>query len=347
MDQAHRQGEHPQIGQSVAFLETLEHASRAARLDKPVLVIGERGSGKELIAERLHFLSPRWDQAFVRLNCATLSEGLLETELFGHEAGAFTGANRRHAGRFERADGGSLFLDELATISQRMQEQLLRAVEYGEFERVGGDESLQADVRIIAATNADLPAMARQGDFRPDLLDRLAFDVIRVPPLRERRDDILPLADHFAIGITRELERPFFAGFSEDAREALLEYSWPGNVRELKNAVERSVYRQADPESAVEEIALHPFGSPWRQAVDEPPATARTAEPGKDPAPPAMTSPLPHDLDSHLDDLERHCLDQALKRCRFNQRATAERLGLSYDQLRARLRKHDIRVRPD
>lgn len=337
-------GHSPQlIGQSAAFLETLEHASRAARLDKPVLVIGERGSGKELVAARLHYLSPRWDQAYVRLNCATLSEGLLETELFGHEAGAFTGATRRHAGRFERADGGSLFLDELATISQRMQEQLLRAVEYGEFERVGGDQTLQADVRVIAATNADLPAMARRGDFRPDLLDRLAFDVVRVPPLRERREDILPLAEHFAMGMTRELDRPYFPGFSEAAAKAMLEHDWPGNVRELKNAVERSVYRSEDPDSPVDRLVLHPFGSPWRRPDKEPepePAPP-TADQAADPSHSA-DGPLPRDLDASVNEIERRWLTRALNECRYSQRATAARLGLSYDQLRARLRKHDI-----
>ncbi len=329
------------LGESRVFLETLEHASRAARLDKPVLVIGERGSGKELIAERLHFLSARWDGPLLRLNCATLSESLLETELFGHEAGAFTGANRRHAGRFERADGGTLFLDELATISQRMQEQLLRAVEYGEFERVGGSEMQQADVRVIAATNADLPAMARRGEFRPDLLDRLAFDVIRVPPLRERPEDIPLLAEHFAMGMTRELGRPFFPGFAQSAREALLAHRWPGNVRELKNAVERSLYRHPDPEEPVEEIVLHPFGSPWGEAGTisdanpEPPTAApRDAE---------HPTTLPDNLDQALAEQEREWIRQALSACQGSQAAAARRLGLSYDQLRARLRKHDIR----
>lgn len=332
------------IGQSATFLETLEHASRAAALDKPVLVIGERGSGKELIAARLHYLSPRWDEAYIRLNCATLSEGLLETELFGHEAGAFTGATRQHAGRFERADGGTLFLDELATISQRMQEQLLRAVEYGEFERVGGDRTLQADVRVIAATNADLPALARRGDFRPDLLDRLAFDVIQVPPLRERRDDILPLAEHFAMGMTRELKRPFFPGFTESAIEAMRNHDWPGNVRELKNAVERSVYRNAAPEEPVAELVLHPFGSPWRQTeTGEEPAIAPGTE--KPPSSARTPKPVPSDLDAAVADMERSWLEQGLAECRYSQRATAKRLGLSYDQLRARLKKHGIEPR--
>ena len=161
------------VGESPPFLEMMEHVSRAAGLDKPVLVIGERGTGKELIASRLHYLSRRWDQPLVKVNCAALTESLLESELFGHEAGAFTGATRRHVGRFERAEGGTLLLDELATVPVRMQEKILRVVEYGEFERVCGSETLRADVRVVGATNQDLPRLAREGSFRADLLDRL------------------------------------------------------------------------------------------------------------------------------------------------------------------------------
>jgi len=337
------------LGESAAFLEMLEHASRAAELNKPVLVIGERGSGKELVAERLHFLSQRWDGPLVRLNCATLNESLLETELFGHESGAFTGANRQHPGRFERADGGTLFLDELATISQRMQEQLLRAVEYGEFERVGGSETLRADVRVVAATNADLPAMARDGRFRPDLLDRLAFDVIQVPPLRQRRQDILPLAEHFAIGIIQELGRPFFPGFSEQAAQRLTGHDWPGNIRELKNAVERSVYRESDPEAPIGDIALNPFTDSLHQAGPSPATAANTErntpdKPGENSRQsPGLPDGIPGDLDAALAELEQHWLKQALEGSNFRQTEAAKCLGLSYDQLRTRLRKYDLR----
>src|ERR1700754_284155 len=160
------------IGQSGPFLDALERASRAAALDRPVLVIGERGTGKELVAERLHRLSPRWDQALIIMNCAALPETLIEAELFGHEAGAFTGASRARAGRFEEADGGTLFLDELGTLSMAAQERLLRAVEYGELTRIGSSRPLKVDVRIIGATNDDLPRAAEEGRFRADLLDR-------------------------------------------------------------------------------------------------------------------------------------------------------------------------------
>ena len=166
------------IGEAPAFLQVLEDVSRVASLAKPVLVVGERGTGKELIASRLHYLSERWEANYQKLNCAAISETLLESELFGHEAGSFTGASRAHQGRFERANGGTLFLDELATTSMRVQEKLLRVIEYGEFERLGGQKTITVNVRLVAATNVDLPTLAKQGKFRHDLLDRLAFDVI-------------------------------------------------------------------------------------------------------------------------------------------------------------------------
>jgi psp operon transcriptional activator len=189
------------LGQANSFLEVLEQISQIAPLNKPVLVIGERGTGKELIAARLHFLSQRWEQNYVKLNCAALSESLLESELFGYEAGAFTGASKRREGRFEYADQGTLFLDELANTSALVQEKLLRVIEYGEFERVGGTRTVKVDVRLIAATNEDLPTLSEQGEFRADLLDRLAFDVITIPPLRHRQEDIMLLAENFAINM--------------------------------------------------------------------------------------------------------------------------------------------------
>ncbi|MBL8707700.1 MAG: sigma 54-interacting transcriptional regulator, partial [Rhodospirillaceae bacterium] len=182
------------LGEAPAFQALLDHVSAAAPLDRPVLVIGERGTGKELIAARLHYLSRRWDRPFIKVNCAALAPDLLESELFGHEAGAFTGATRRHLGRFERAHGGTLFLDEIANASLRVQEQILRVVEYGEFERVGSGETRAVDVRLIGATNIDLPAAVADGRFRADLLDRLAFDVLTLPPLRARPEDIALLA---------------------------------------------------------------------------------------------------------------------------------------------------------
>src|SRR3954469_20799145 len=182
------------VGQASVFLDAVERASRAAALRRPVLVVGERGTGKELVAERLHRLSPRWGEPLVTMNCAALPETLIEAELFGHEAGSFTGATKSRIGRFEEADGGTLFLDELATLSMGAQERLLRAVEYGEVTRIGASKPLRVDVRIVAATNEHLPRLAEEGSFRADLLDRLSFEVITLPPLRVRDGDIPVLA---------------------------------------------------------------------------------------------------------------------------------------------------------
>ena len=182
------------IGEAPAFLDALSHTSLLAEIDRPVLVLGERGSGKELLASRLHYLSTRWEGPLIKVNCAAMNEQLLESELFGHEAGAFTGATRKHHGRFERATDGTLFLDEIASASLRVQEKLLRVIEYGEFERVGGTTTLHSNARIVAAANMDLRKRAEEGTFRADLLDRLAFDVVVAPPLRQRREDIPLLA---------------------------------------------------------------------------------------------------------------------------------------------------------
>src|SRR5476651_976544 len=242
------------LGQANNFLEMLEQVSRLARLTKPVLIIGERGTGKELIARRLHYLSPRWQNPFISLNCAALNENLLDSELFGHEAGAFTGAQKRHQGRFERADGGTLFLDELATAPMMVQEKLLRVIEYGELERVGGSRSLLVNVRLVCATHADLPQLAKTGRFRADLLDSLAFDVVALPPLRRRQQDIMLMAEHFAIQMCREIGLPLFPGFTPRARQTLLDHGWPGNIRELKNVVERSIYRHDSSERPLDDI---------------------------------------------------------------------------------------------
>ncbi|MGY0791141.1 phage shock protein operon transcriptional activator [Azospirillum argentinense] len=325
------------LGESPAFHAVLAHVSRVAPLERPLLVIGERGTGKELIAARLHYLSRRWDRPFVKVNCATLTESLLDSELFGHEAGAFTGAIRRQIGRVEQADGGTLFLDEIATASAAVQEKLLRAVEYGEIERVGG-RTQTVDVRVIGATNADLPALAETGRFRADLLDRLAFDVVTLPPLRARREDIPVLAEHFALGMVRELERALFPGFAPRALEQLLDHGWPGNVRELRNAVERSV-AASDPEGLVEEILLDPFASAWRPAAPTAPAPSPVAEE----APPVAAE----DFQEQVRRFESGLLETALERNRFNQRQTAEALGLGYHQLRGLLKKHGLIGKPE
>ncbi|WP_020410778.1 phage shock protein operon transcriptional activator [Hahella ganghwensis] len=343
--EVHRQ---PLIGSSESLHLVLEQVSQVAPLNRPVLVIGERGTGKELIAERLHFLSGRWDQPYLQVNCAAMNENLLESELFGHEAGAFTGANRTRAGLFERADGGTLFLDELATASLPIQEKLLRIIEYGRFERLGGNKTLQVDVRLVAATNADLPRLATENQFRSDLLDRLAFDVINLPPLRYRMEDIPELADHFALKMCRELGYDWFAGFTFQAMNTLISHQWPGNIRELKNVVERSVYRHHTPEDPVDQIILDPFVSPWSSAATTVAKSSALPEPESTPLDPkqSTTSPplsppevLTKGLRGTLADLEQQLIKKALKDHQFNQKRTASALGLTYHQLRAALRK--------
>ena len=246
------------IGQSLAFLDAVERASRAAPFNRPVLVIGERGTGKELIAERLHHLSSRWAGPLIIMNCAALPENLIETELFGHEAGSFTGAAKTRHGRFEEADGGTLFLDELGTLSMPAQDRLLRAIEYGEITRIGASKPISVDVRIVAATNENLPSLVEQGRFRADLLDRLSFEVITLPPLRARHGDIPVLAEHFGRRMAVELDWPNWPGFSSRATAELEAYHWPGNVREIRNVVERAVYRHEDPERPIDQIQFDP-----------------------------------------------------------------------------------------
>lgn len=322
------------IGNSAALASALDQVSLLAAINRPVLIIGERGTGKELAADRLHFLSGRWDAPLLKTNCAAIAEALLESELFGHEPGAFTGATGTHIGRFERADGGTLFLDELGTMSMRLQEKLLRLVEYGEFERLGGQRTLQVDVRVVAATNADLPALAKEGKFRPDLLDRLSFDVVHLPPLRQRPEDIAELAEHFAIQMSSELGWEYFPGFSAGAMETLEGHAWPGNVRELKNAVERSLHRWGDGHNAVGEIVIDPFVAPWQEVAQRP----DTEDPTKVPS---VATPS-GDFQAHMEALERRLLKQSLAQNGDNQRRTAEALGLSYDQMRGMVRKHGL-----
>ncbi len=327
------------IGHSPTFLDALAHASDVAAVDRPVLIVGERGTGKELLAARMHFLSPRWEGPLVKLNCAAMNEELLESELFGHEAGAFTGATKKHHGRFERAEGGTLFLDEIASASGRVQEKLLRVIEYGEFERVGGEETLIADVRIVAAANVDLRRQAAEGKFRADLLDRLAFDVVGAPPLRDRREDIPLLAAHFATVMAAELGASF-PGLAPEAVNALQSHHWPGNVRELKNAAERAMFHWARETKTeqIESITIDPFDHIVLSQTHREDATKAP------PAPISAVAPAPAgvDLRDHLDDIERRLVTDALTAAGGSQKRAAERLGLSYDQLRGIIRKYDI-----
>lgn len=333
------------IGESASFLEMQEHVSRVAPLNKPVLIVGERGTGKELIAARLHFLSKRWQQSFLKINCAAVSDSLLESQLFGHETGAFTGATSQRKGYFERADGGTLFLDELANTAMPVQEKILRIIEYGELERLGGNKTLQIDVRIIAATNEDLLTLAKQKKFRDDLLDRLAFDVITLPPLRARSEDILVLAEHFAVGMVKEIGGEYFHGFSSKVEKMLQAHHWPGNVRELKNVVERAVYQNM--ENTITSLVFNPFESPYRIGVQrgesnsgETLASAETVVHEESEVDFSGQASL--DFKNHVQEYEIKLLKEAMKKNQFNQRKAAEFLQMSYHQLRGYLRKYDL-----
>jgi len=341
------------LGQSDSFLDFQEQLSKVAQVERPVLIIGERGTGKELAATRVHFLSRRWDGPFVALNCSALSPTLIEAELFGHEAGAFTGAGALRRGRFEAADGGTLFLDEIGTIPMDAQAKILRAVEYGTFERVGSSKPINVNVRIVGATNANLESLVGEGKFMPDLLDRLSFDVLMLPPLRGRVDDIPLLANHFAARMAHELEWAGLPEITDDAMDTLCKFKWPGNVRELKNVIERAVYRSDDELITKEELIFNPFEK-YYQSQTQP---MQPMEPGQayevvrqsdtsqaTPAPlrtqPAEAVSLELSFNDSVRELELRLLKKALRETQFNQKKTAERLDLTYHQFRGLYRKY-------
>ena len=343
------------IGESTTLAAALDHVSALAPLSRPVLVLGERGSGKELMAERLHFLSTRWDGPLIKVNCAAISEELIDSALFGHEPGAFTGASTRHLGHFERADGGTLFLDELATLPLRTQEKLLRIVEYGEFERLGGQKTLSVNVRLVGATHANLPKLVKEGGFRGDLLDRLAFDVVPVPPLRARQEDIPVLVDHFALQMCHELGWEYYSGFTQEALNALLAYAWPGNIRELKNVVERSVHRWGSNNTPIETVVINPFPKPYDlpgtsdtttppdpREPTQPPSPGHSTTPSSSPSPTGDIEAL--GFTQCVQNYEIALVQQALEANQHHQQKTANALGLTYHQLRALLRKYKGRL---
>lgn len=334
------------IGESEAFLDTMSQVSHAARVNRPVLIIGERGTGKELVAARLHYLSPRWQQPRVSINCAAFNPGVLEAEIFGHEQGAFTGASRSKKGRFEMAHQGTLFLDELAQSPMALQEKILRVLEYQEFERVGGTETIHVDVRVVAATNQDLPALCEEGKFRDDLLDRLSFEVITLPPLRHRVEDIPILISTFALRMTREMELRDAPTFSHRAIESMLDYHWPGNIRELKNVVERAVYRSVG--EVIDVIDFDPFDSPFRPkkrigaTVKKEAAAEKTELEKFDEAMAEPEAAKPGSLPDAIEALERKMSLEALEKCQFNQKKAAEELGLSYYQFRRVIKRLNL-----
>ena len=339
------------VGQSLAFLDAVERASRAAPLNRPVLVIGERGTGKELIAERLHHLSSRWAGPLVIMNCAALPENLIEAELFGHEAGSFTGAAKTRHGRFEEADGGTLFLDELGTLSMPAQDRLLRAVEYGEITRIGASKPISVDVRIVAATNEHLPALVDKGMFRADLLDRLSFEVITLPPLRARA------GRH---SVARRTFRPAHGGRARLAELARLQRRarWPSSKSTSGPATcascatsssARSIATRIPSGRSTRSSSIRSIRRGRRRQSAGARAAGRAGVASTESSLRRCTSllgapmaPPPNDFRSAVSAYERALLEDALRRNRFNQRATAAALGLSYDQLRHALKRHKL-----
>lgn len=331
------------LGESDIFLKFQSRLSKAAKVNRSVLVIGERGSGKELAAKRLHYLSPRWEKSLVTVNCAALPPSLIETELFGHESGAFTGAQKARKGRFEEAEGGTLFLDEIGLIPLEVQEKILRVVEYGTFERVGSSKSHKVDVRIIGATNSDLKKLCAEGKFKEDLLDRLSFEVLFLPPLRTRGSDIILLANYFASKMSLECDLDSLPEFSEEIIDKLLSYDWPGNVRELKNVIERAVY-SSDSE-IIEKIVLDPFNNPFKnknetkeEIVEEVIRVEEEIVQEKNSSIETQELVL-GDYLINKQNFDLQYLKQALIEANNNQRQAAQLLGLSYDQLRGLYRK--------
>lgn len=340
------------IGESEVFLDFQRRIADAASVDRSVLVLGERGSGKEMAASRLHYLSKRWQKNLVTVNCAALTPTLIESELFGYEQGAFTGANKMRKGRFEEAQGGTLFLDEIGNIPMQVQEKILRVVEYGTYERVGSSVTHEVDVRIIGATNADLKQMCKEGKFKEDLLDRLSFEVLFIPPLRQRGEDILILANYFAQRMAMECNMLTIPEFSQEVKQKLLNYSWPGNVRELKNTIERAVYRNKG--DIITSIQLDPFENPYAVGANDVLETGSEKETSvsvsdKDIVVPEVSSKgftfedLPLDsLNSTKDELEKVFVRRALQQAGGNQREAAALMKITYDQFRGLYRKHKI-----
>jgi len=343
------------IGQSDSFHALLDRVSDAASLDRPVIVVGERGTGKEMIASRLHFLSPRWEAQFVKVNCAAFTDEMLDRELFGE---TFMDGQDDTNGRFYEADGGTIFLDNIETLSPRLQEKLMRAVEYGEYEAGGEAHTQQVDVRIVTATGVDLPAAVERGEFRVDLVDRLAFDVITIPPLRYRPEDVAPLAEHFGRKIAGSLGADSFPGFTPEVMTEMESRSWTGNVRELKAVIERNIaqayLKDESLSTPISVLQIDPFEGPYRLR-DTAPVTPTPLPIYKESLEPAVGSPNiettqitpPTDVKTSFSDrvmtFERRLIDEALQLSKGHQGKAAEHLDLTYHSFRGLLRKHGLK----
>jgi DNA-binding NtrC family response regulator len=309
------------IGHSVQIKKILEIVRKIARSNASVLITGETGTGKELIAALIHYNSLRSKQSFVKVNCAALQENLLESELFGHEKGAFTGAERQRIGRFEQASGGTLFLDEIGDMSASTQAKVLRVLQEQEFERLGGMKTITVDVRIIAATNKNIHEAIAKGHFREDLFYRLNTVSIDTPALRERKEDILPLANYFAKKYNEELKKNV-SGFTPQAVKYLTRHNWPGNIRELQNAIERAVLMAETQLVGIEDLTLNSNNT-------EPSSTE------------SLGIKIPP-TGIRLDDLERNTIIEALKMTNWVQKDAAELLGVSRRVLNYKVKIHNI-----
>jgi transcriptional regulator with GAF, ATPase, and Fis domain len=313
------------IGRSPALRAALAGAAKVAATETTVLITGESGTGKELVARAIHHAGPRADGPFVAVNCAALPETLLESELFGHERGAFTGADRQRPGRFELAAGGTLFLDEIGDVSSAVQAKLLRVIQEREFQRVGGTATLRADVRLIAATNRDLEHAVAAGRFRADLYYRLNVFTVLLPPLRDRADDVLFLADHFVRTLGAKLGKGE-PGLSRAARDALLAHPWPGNIRELQNAIERALIVSDGGLVTAGQLGLERAGARLAPAQAAPSGAETPAEP----------------LELSLPEWERRLVCEALEKAKGNKSRAAQILGLTRSQLYTRLKRHGL-----
>ncbi|MCM8530989.1 MAG: sigma-54 dependent transcriptional regulator [Lentisphaeraceae bacterium] len=302
------------IARSKVMKNLTAKAAQIAKIPRPVMIRGERGTGKELMADYIHKASPRANNSFVAINCAAFNDELLNSEIYGHEKGAFTGADSRKIGRLEQASGGTLFMDEIGNMSSSFQERILRVVEYQKFERLSGTETIDADVRIVSATNADLEEMMDENLFRRDLYDRLTFAEIQIPPLRQRREDVPHLIVHFVRDLHLEIPNIVPRTFKRETVEQMMDYHWPGNIRELKNVVER-VYLYAEenvilPDSLPREIGGTTF---------------------------AITG---DSFDEKVDQFKKKLIFEALETARGNQKQAAESLEMTYDQYRHFYRKY-------
>ncbi len=305
------------IGRSPAMLRVFKTIGRVAATAEPVLVTGESGTGKELVANAIHANSDRAGRPLVKVNSAALSPTLLESELFGHERGAFTGAVARRTGRFEQADGGTLFLDEVGELGVDLQAKLLRVLQSGTFERVGGEQTLRVDVRVVAATNRDLPALIADGGFREDLYYRLNVVAVELPPLRERREDIPLLAEHIIGRLARKYRWPNLA-LAPDAVRALCEQPWPGNVRQMQNVLARAAILSRGRLILAEDLRLGPAASPAKAAAHS------------------------LGLKEILAETERRVIDEALAQTRWNRTKAAELLGISRRQLFDKIQEYGL-----